>query len=106
MSMEEILIIDDSQQICAMLAEYVLPELGYSSAIANTGRQGLNRLRQKLPNLILLDLQLPDISGLDLLRLIAQEGYDVPVILMTAHGLWHRRRSVPLGARNYLIKPQ
>src|SRR5206468_8937132 len=84
--MEEILIIDDSQQICAMLAEYVLPELGYSSAIANTGRQGLNRLRQKLPDLILLDLQLPDISGLDLLRLIAQEGYDVPVILMTAHG--------------------
>ena len=68
-SMEEILIIDDSQQICAMLAEYVLPELGYSSAIANTGRQGLNRLRQKLPDLILLDLQLPDISGLDLLRL-------------------------------------
>jgi len=48
--MEEILIIDDSQQICAMLAEYVLPELGYSSAIANTGRQGLNRLRQKLPD--------------------------------------------------------
>jgi len=105
-SMEEILIIDDSQQICAMLAEYVLPELGYSSAIANTGRQGLNRLRQKLPDLILLDLQLPDISGLDLLRLIAQEGYDVPVILMTAHGSEGIAvEAFRLGARNYLIKP-
>jgi two-component system NtrC family sensor kinase len=104
--MEEILIIDDSQQICAMLAEYVLPELGYSSAIANTGRQGLNRLRQKLPDLILLDLQLPDISGLDLLRLIAQEGYDVPVILMTAHGSEGIAvEAFRLGARNYLIKP-
>ena len=105
-SMEEILIIDDSQQICAMLAEYVLPELGYASAIANTGRQGLNRLRQKLPDLILLDLQLPDISGLDLLRLIAQEGYDVPVILMTAHGSEGIAvEAFRLGARNYLIKP-
>jgi two-component system NtrC family sensor kinase len=104
--MEEILIIDDSKQICAMLAEYVLPELGYASAIANTGRQGLSRLRQKLPDLILLDLQLPDISGLDLLRLIAQEGYDVPVILMTAHGSEAIAvEAFRLGARNYLIKP-
>lgn len=104
--MEEILIIDDSKQICAMLAEYVLPELGYTSVIANTGRQGLNQLRQKLPDLILLDLQLPDISGLDLLRLIAQEGYDVPVILMTAHGSEAIAvEAFRLGARNYLIKP-
>jgi two-component system, NtrC family, sensor kinase len=105
-NMEEILIIDDSKQICAMLAEYVLPELGYTSVIANTGRQGLNQLRQKLPDLILLDLQLPDISGLDLLRLIAQEGYDVPVILMTAHGSEAIAvEAFRLGARNYLIKP-
>jgi two-component system, NtrC family, sensor kinase len=104
--MEEILIIDDSQQICTMLAEYILPELGYTSVIANTGRQGLNRLRQRLPDLILLDLQLPDISGLDLLRLIAQEGYDVPVILMTAHGSEGIAvEAFRLGARNYLIKP-
>ncbi|MBK9940929.1 MAG: response regulator [Kouleothrix sp.] len=104
--MEEILIIDDSQQICALLAEYILPELGYASAIANTGRQGLNRLRQRLPDLILLDLQLPDTSGLDLLRVIAQEGYDVPVILMTAHGSEGIAvEAFRLGARNYLIKP-
>lgn len=104
--MEEILIIDDSQQICSMLADYVLPELGYRWAIANTGRQGLNRLRQRLPDLILLDLQLPDISGLELLRLIAQEGYDVPVILMTAHGSEGIAvEAFRLGARNYLIKP-
>jgi two-component system NtrC family sensor kinase len=104
--MEEILIIDDSQQICQMLAEYVLPELGYKAIVTHTGRQGLNRLRQKLPDLILLDLQLPDISGLELLRLIAQEGHDVPVILMTAHGSEGIAvEAFRLGARNYLIKP-
>ncbi|NNJ11682.1 response regulator [Chloroflexales bacterium ZM16-3] len=104
--MEEILIIDDSEQICGLLADYVLPELGYSPLVANTGRQGLQRIRDRLPDLILLDLQLPDISGLDLLRLLAQEGYDVPVILMTAHGSENIAvEAFRLGARNYLIKP-
>lgn len=104
--MEEILIIDDSKQICELLANHVLPELGYRPIVANTGRQGLHRLRQNLPDLILLDLQLPDISGLDLLRLIAQDGYDVPVILMTAHGSEGVAvEAFRLGARNYLIKP-
>ncbi|GAB4441993.1 MAG: response regulator [Chloroflexi bacterium OHK40] len=104
--MEEILIIDDSEQITGLLANYVLPELGYSPVVAHTGRQGLQRLRAHLPDLILLDLQLPDISGLDLLRLIAQEGYDVPVILMTAHGSENIAvEAFRLGARNYLIKP-
>ncbi|PDW03653.1 hybrid sensor histidine kinase/response regulator [Candidatus Viridilinea mediisalina] len=104
--MEQILIIDDSEQITSLLADYVLPELGYSPLVAHTGRQGLQRLRSGLPDLILLDLQLPDISGLDLLRLIAQEGYDVPVILMTAHGSEGIAvEAFRLGARNYLIKP-
>jgi two-component system NtrC family sensor kinase len=104
--MEEILIIDDSEQIAGLLADYVLPELGYRPIVAHTGRQGLQRLRAGLPDLILLDLQLPDISGLDLLRLIAQEGYDVPVILMTAHGSENIAvEAFRLGARNYLIKP-
>lgn len=105
-TMEEILIIDDSEQIAGLLANYVLPELGYQPIVAHTGRQGLQRLRASLPDLILLDLQLPDISGLDLLRLIAQEGYDVPVILMTAHGSENIAvEAFRLGARNYLIKP-
>ncbi|NTU81124.1 MAG: response regulator [Chloroflexales bacterium] len=104
--MEEILIIDDSEQITGLLANYVLPELGFTPIVAHTGRQGLQRLRASLPDLILLDLQLPDISGLDLLRLIAQEGYDVPVILMTAHGSENIAvEAFRLGARNYLIKP-
>ena len=104
--MEEILIIDDSEQITSLLANYVLPELGFTPVIAHTGRQGLQRLRNRLPDLILLDLQLPDISGLDLLRLLAQEGYDVPVILMTAHGSENIAvEAFRLGARNYLIKP-
>lgn len=104
--MEEILIIDDSEHIASLLANHVLPELGFTAIVAHTGRQGLQRIRARLPDLILLDLQLPDTSGLDLLRMIAQEGYDVPVILMTAHGSESIAvEAFRLGARNYLIKP-
>jgi len=104
--MEDILIIDDSREICELLAESILPELGYHATVTNTGRQGLQRLRQRQPDLILLDLQLPDMTGLDLLRVLAQEGYDVPVILMTAHGSEGIAvEAFRLGARNYMIKP-
>ncbi len=104
--MEEILVIDDSEHVSRMLAQTVLPELGYRAAIALTGKSGLERLRARLPDLILLDLQLPDMNGLDFLRILTQEGIDVPVILMTAHGSeMIAVEAFRLGARNYLIKP-
>ncbi|MGB9737751.1 MAG: response regulator [Chloroflexus sp.] len=104
--MEEILVIDDSEQVGRMLASSVLPELGYRATIALTGKSGLDRLRARQPDLILLDLQLPDMNGLDFLRILTQEGIDVPVILMTAHGSeMIAVEAFRLGARNYLIKP-
>lgn len=104
--MEDILIIDDSHEIASFLAENVLPELGYRPRIASTGRQGLNAIHLRNPDLILLDLQLPDMTGLDVLRQIAQDGFDVPVILMTAHGSEGVAvEAFRLGARNYMIKP-
>jgi two-component system NtrC family sensor kinase len=104
--MEEILVIDDSEHVSRMLAQTVLPELGYRAAIALTAKSGLERLRARLPDLILLDLQLPDMNGLDFLRILTQEGIDVPVILMTAHGSeMIAVEAFRLGARNYLIKP-
>lgn len=104
--MEEILVVDDSEHVGRMLANTVLPELGYRAAIALTGQGGLARLRAHQPDLILLDLQLPDMNGLDFLRILTQEGIDIPVILMTAHGSeMIAVEAFRLGARNYLIKP-
>ncbi|WP_322821680.1 response regulator [Chloroflexus sp.] len=104
--MEEILVVDDSEHVGRMLANTVLPELGYRAAIALTGQGGLARLRTHQPDLILLDLQLPDMNGLDFLRILTQEGIDIPVILMTAHGSeMIAVEAFRLGARNYLIKP-
>ncbi|WP_298816930.1 hybrid sensor histidine kinase/response regulator [Chloroflexus sp.] len=104
--MEEILIVDDNEQIGRMLANSVLPELGYRATIALTGQGGLDRLRVRQPDLILLDLQLPDMNGLDFLRILTRDGIDIPVILMTAHGSeMIAVEAFRLGARNYLIKP-
>ncbi|XSG74632.1 response regulator [Herpetosiphon llansteffanensis] len=104
--MEEILIIDDSRQIADFLAETVLPYYGYRSRVVPTGWEGLAFLKQRQPDLILLDLQLPDTSGLDVLRQMGELGYDIPVILMTAHGTEQTAvEAFRLGAKNYLIKP-
>jgi diguanylate cyclase (GGDEF)-like protein/PAS domain S-box-containing protein len=103
---ETILVVDDNLQIAKFLASELLPSLGYSAQIANNGNSALEILRNKSISLILLDLQLPDMTGLDVLRQIVREGYNVPTILMTAHGSEQVAvESFRLGVQDYLIKP-
>jgi two-component system NtrC family sensor kinase len=104
--MEEILIIDDSRQIAELLSQNILPYHGYRTAVAPTGWEGLLMIKQRNPDLVLLDLQLPDTSGLEVLRQMREQGQETPVILMTAHGSEATAvEAFRLGARNYLIKP-
>ena len=104
--MEDILIIDDSPAITNLLARTVLPEYGYTTRVAATGWDALVQIRQQRPDLILLDLELPDTTGLLMLQRITELDRTIPIVLMTAHG--SERAAVDafrLGARNYLIKP-
>jgi diguanylate cyclase (GGDEF)-like protein/PAS domain S-box-containing protein len=104
--MEEILVIDDSEQISSLLAHTILPQQHYAVRTAATGWDGLVQVRQRRPDLILLDLQLPDASGLQMLRRISELDATIPVILMTAHGSEQVAvDAFRLGARNYVIKP-
>ncbi|HEY0606918.1 MAG TPA: EAL domain-containing protein [Herpetosiphonaceae bacterium] len=104
--MEEILVIDDSEQIVLLLAHTILPQHSYAVRTAATGWDGLVQIRQRRPDLILLDLQLPDASGLQMLRRIAELDATIPVILMTAHGSEQTAvDAFRFGARNYVIKP-
>lgn len=86
--METILVLDDNRQISDFLVGEVLPSLGYQTMAAYDGKSGLELIRQnyKLIDLMILDLQLPDMSGLDILHQLAQEGLNVPTILFTGHG--------------------
>lgn len=86
MSAEHILIIDDSIAIASLLANEILPLGGYRATAALSGEEGLDIIQELEPDLILCDLEMPGISGLDVLRTLQNEGLNVPAIMMTAFG--------------------
>jgi len=80
----DILIIDDDVDLNALLTEY-LQGFGHTLRSATTAVAGRDQLRRELPDLLLLDVMLPDTNGLDLCREFRAE-YDLPVIMLTARG--------------------
>ncbi|WP_420628453.1 GAF domain-containing protein [Candidatus Leptofilum sp.] len=106
MSGEFILIIDDSQEIVKHLTETVLPSFGYHTMHAYDGKTGLEIIREKEPDLVMLDFNLPQMTGLDVLQQMAQESLRTPVVLMTGYGSeLSAIEAFRLGAKDYLIKP-
>ena len=106
MSGEFILIIDDSREIVRHLTETVLPNFGYHTMHAYDGQSGLDVIREKKPDLVMLDYNLPQMTGLDVLQQMAQESLKTPVVLMTGYGSeLSAIEAFRLGAKDYLIKP-
>ncbi len=106
MEKETILVVDDNQQISKLWANELLPSLGYMSLVARDGKSALANLQKQQVSLMLLDLQLPDMSGLDILRQLVREGKNVPTILVTAQGSEQiAAESFRLGVQDYLTKP-
>src|SRR5205085_2930787 len=79
-----ILIIDDERPILLTL-EALLGRRGYETETAATAAAGLRALKNKAPSLVLLDLQLPDATGLEMLERIKNERPETQVIILTAH---------------------
>lgn len=106
MSGETILIIDDSKEIVKHLTEYILPVNGYKTLHAFDGRTGLQLIREKKPDLVMLDLHLPEMTGTDVLQQMTQESLSTPVVLMTGYGSEQSAiDAFRLGAKDYIIKP-
>jgi len=102
-----ILVVDDDEAMCQVLAER-LTRQGYELLVAHNGAQGLAKARTERPNLILLDLRLPDMDGLAVCEELADgpETCDVPVIILS--GMERPdiiRRSRAAGCQYYLRKP-
>ena len=103
---ELVLIVEDNPDLNSFLVDTVLPELGYRSVLAITGAQACQIINEQHPDVILLDVELPDINGLDLVERLRLEEIKTPVIMMTAHGSEETAvRAFRLGVRDYLIKP-
>ncbi len=105
--MARILVIEDEQDLASLL-EYNLKADGHEPDLARTGAAGIARVKAFRPELVLLDLMLPDISGADVCRLIRElpDGKRLPIIMVTARGEeTDRVRGLELGADDYVVKP-
>ena len=100
-----ILIIDDEQIITRALSRAFQKE-GFQVIIACDGQEGLQKIKEQNPSLILLDIIMPKLSGLELLEHLRQSQITTPVILMTAYGdAKTAARAKELGISAYLTKP-
>jgi DNA-binding NtrC family response regulator len=100
-----VLIIDDERPVL-MTLEALLNRHGYHVDTAGTAAQGVKLLKSNLPSLVLLDLQLPDAHGLEMLDRIKTELPDVQVIILTAHDSLHNAiESIKRGAFHFISKP-
>jgi DNA-binding NtrC family response regulator len=100
-----VLICDDEELIRWSLAEH-LSQQGYRVVEAADGVEGLEKVRAEAPDLILTDLKMPRMDGLELLRRLREQESDIPVLVITAYGAVDSAiEATRLGARAYLSKP-
>jgi len=103
--MPHLLVIDDEEAICWGLAE-LGKRLGWEVATAASAEQGLELAARKRPDLVLLDVRLPGMSGLDALPRLRALAPAAPIVVMTAHGdLATAVEAVQQGALDYVAKP-
>jgi two-component system, OmpR family, response regulator RegX3 len=101
---DRILIVEDEESL-ADSVRYNLEREGYAVTVAADGRRALERFRAEQPSLVILDLMLPEVSGLDLCRAIRAES-DVPIIMVTAKDSEADKvTGLELGADDYVTKP-
>ncbi|WP_086027845.1 quorum-sensing sigma-54 dependent transcriptional regulator LuxO [Vibrio furnissii] len=97
--------VEDTASVAALYRSYLTP-LEIDINIVGTGREAIESIAHREPDLILLELRLPDMTGMDVLHAVKQRSPDVPVIFMTAHGSIDTAvEAMRHGAQDFLIKP-
>lgn len=103
--MSNVLVIDDEDNLSYSL-QLALKRAGHTCRVADRIAAGLAECNRQLPDLILLDVQLPDGNGIDLMARLHQEGIDVPVIIITAYGtVASAVAAMKQGAVDFIQKP-
>jgi two-component system, OmpR family, response regulator ResD len=100
----KVLVVDDDKNICEVLKMY-LESSGYAVRVANDGREAQEIFASYKPELVLLDVMLPYVDGIDVLKWIRKE-HETPVIMITAKGeTFDKVLGLELGADDYIVKP-
>ena len=105
--MGKILLIDDDQNTLQVLSEK-LRLAGHETIIAQGGREGVEKAKRELPQLIVTDVMMPDVSGYDVTRAIreSEDLKNIPIIMLTAHSrVEELARGLDQGADDYVVKP-
>ncbi len=103
--MKKILVVDDEASIVTLLS-YNLEKSGYQVVTAGDGKEALLKVNEERPDLILLDLMLPQLDGIEVLKQIRQDRNNTPVIMLTARGdELDKVLGLELGADDYITKP-
>lgn len=102
----KILVVDDDKNICKMIEINLRKEKSYEVQTATNGEACLKMVRESLPDLVLLDIQMPGIDGIETLKRIRDEEPRIPVVMMSAHGTIEKAvQSMKLGAYDFITKP-
>jgi DNA-binding NtrC family response regulator len=100
-----LLVVDDDQAGCR-LVKAIFTADGFEVHAAHDGPAGLERARADKPDLVILDLQLPGLDGIEVLQRLKDQRPDLPVVMLTAHAEVRTAvRATQLGAFDYLTKP-
>lgn len=101
----QVLMVEDTASVATLYKSYLNP-LGVAVTIVGTGSDALAFIKDTVPDLILLDLRLPDMTGLEVLEAVKNDYPNVPVVIMTAHGsIDVAVEAMRYGAQDFLIKP-
>jgi DNA-binding response OmpR family regulator len=104
-AMPRVLVVDDEPNAVELLTEFLTAK-GYEVIAASNGEEALRRLQEDRPHLILLDVRMPRMDGLEVLRRVREIDQAVGVIMVTAvHEEETGRRALQLGAFDYITKP-
>ena len=104
-STPSVLIVEDSPSLAATYRTYML-QLCEQVAVASTGQEALSAMKKSVPTVMLLDLKLPDMNGLEILRRIRRTNVPTRVVVMTAHGsVQVAVEAMREGAADFLLKP-
>lgn len=101
----KILVIDDEEHMCWAL-ERAMKQEGYQVLTTTRGRSGLELIKEEAPSLVILDLKMPEMDGMDVLKKAKELNPKLPVVMLTAHGTIETAiEAMKIGATDYLTKP-
>ena len=103
--MRRLLIVDDERQICELLSRF-FASLGFATSIAQSGREAMEQLDRQTPDYLLLDVRMPDMSGLEVLKQAKARYPDLKVVIVTAlRDAEMVAEAFRCGASDYVTKP-